>query len=118
MASEFQANEVLYGDVPGFGEWQVGHARQHLRYLSVLAARSPPVILPDIPLFRIGDNQIEISTWFRTHYFDVHVALRNQTGITGVDFSVVDLANPQYFYDFIENHNAEHALLDTALGVA
>ena len=118
MTTEFQANVLLYGDPSGWGEWQVGHARQHLRYLTALAGQSPPVILPDIPLFRVGMTGDEISTWFRTHYFDVHVLLRQQTGITGSDFSVVDLRNPEYFYDFIALHNSEHALLDVAFGVA
>lgn len=118
MTTEFQANQVVYGDAAGFGAWQVGHARQHLRYLGVLARKTPPVILPDVPLFSIGAGPDQIATWFRTHYFDVHVHLREQTHITGPDFSIVDLSNEKFFYDFIGEHNNEHALLDIAFGVA
>lgn len=118
MTTEFQANEVVWGDVPGFGAWQIGHARQHLRYLSVIANFASPIILPDVPLFRVGENKEEVQTWLNTHYFEVHVQLRNITGITGVDFSVVDFTKPDSFYDFVELHNSEHALLDIAFGVA
>jgi hypothetical protein len=117
MSTEFQVTLVEFGDEIGFGAWQTGHARQHLRYLSVLAARSPPVILPDVPLFRIGATRNEVKEWLRTHYFDVHVHLREQTGLTGSDFSNVDFSNPKFFYDFLDLHNTEHTLIDQALGL-
>jgi hypothetical protein len=119
MASEFQVAQVEFGDLVGLGAWQVGHARQHLRYDAVLAARSPPIILPPIPLFRIGENKEEIRTWFQDHYFNVHLLLRQYSGITGgSDFSIVDLSKPEAFYDFLDVHFIEHTLLDAALGVA
>lgn len=117
MTTEFLANEVVWGDVQGFGQWQVGHARQHLRYLGVLAKRTPPIILPDVPLWSVGDNQLEIRAWLNDHYFASHVLLRNITGISGVDFSVVNFSNPESFYDFVDLHNSEHSLLDIAFGV-
>lgn len=194
MTTEFLANEVVWGDVPGFGQWQVGHARQHLRYLNVLATNqvvssihlisggtgftsapnvvlsggggsgataiatvsggavnsltltsngrgyssapsvfffggggtgasastiiSPlPIILPDVPLWSVGNNRLEILAWLNDHYFASHVLLRNITGITGVDFSVVDFSKPEAFYDFVDLHNSEHSLLDSAFGV-
>jgi len=118
MASEFQANTVLFGDEAGWGIWQSGHARQHLRYLSALAALATPIIIPDVPLFNVGSTPNEIQTWFHDHYFAVHVPLRDFTGITGPDFSVVDIGNQEFFYDFLDLHNSEHLLLDIAFGVA
>jgi len=118
MTTEFRPNEFVFGDKIGFAAWQVGHARQHLRYLGVLAARSPPVILADIPLFRVGETKLEIATWFETHYFNVHLPLRQYAPIGGgSNFSYVDLSNPSEFYDFINNHNAEHQLLDQVFGL-
>lgn len=118
MASEFQVSQVEFGDIVGLGAWQVGHARQHLRYLAALAARSPPVILADIPLLRIGEDKEEIRTWFQDHYFNVHLPLRLYAGVSGgSDFSFVDLSSPEAFYDFLDVHFIEHTLLDAALGV-
>lgn len=118
MATDFQVAVLAYGDGPGFAAWQVGHAFQHERYLKVLAARTPPVILPDVPLFRVGETKDEVFSWFQTHYFNVHLPLRQYSGIQGgSDFSYVDLTKPDYFYDFLSDHFAEHQLLDKAFGL-
>ena len=119
MASEFQVSQVEFGDTVGLGAWEVGHARQHLRYNDVLAAATPPVILAPIPLFRIGENEEEIRAWFQDHYFNVHLPLRQFANISGgSDFSYVDLSSPESFYDFLDVHFIEHSLLDVALGLA
>ena len=51
MSSEFTINEVAFNDPAGMGAYEVGHYRQHLDYQAVLAARSPPIILPTFPIF-------------------------------------------------------------------
>ncbi len=120
MTSEFAINQVEYGDVAGMGAWSDGHYRQHLRYNAVLAGRSPSVIIPTFPIFYFpifGGNPTEIKFWLDSHE-NWHEQIRPFANITGANFADLDYRNPLYFYEWQDTHNAEHALLDSAFGVA
>ncbi len=118
MTSEFAINQIEYGDTVGMGLWSDGHYRQHLRYNAVLAGRSPPVLLPTFPIFYFpifDGNDTEIRFWLNSHE-SWHELLRPIANVTGADLSDLDYKNPQYFYEWVDTHNAEHALLDAAFG--
>lgn len=118
MSSEFANNTVLYGDVVGIGVWADGHYRQHLRYNDVLAKRTPPVILPDFPIFwfpLFSGTRKEIRFWLDSHE-QWHEQLRPVANITGPNFADLDWTKEAYFYDWIDTHNVEHDLLDRAFG--
>jgi hypothetical protein len=117
MTTEFSPNLVAYGDVAGLGRWLVGHYRQHLRYNDVLAGRSPPVIIDDFPILELGSNSQERRVWADQHE-KWHELIRPFANVTGIDLANIDFSDPSQFYQWIDLHNAEHALIDTAFGVA
>jgi hypothetical protein len=116
MSSEFGINEVAFGDAAGMGAYEVGHYRQHLDYQTVLAARTPPVILPVFPIFHFGGNAEELKFWLNDHEA-LHELLRPLANVQSVDLSSLDWNNPQLFYVWQDTHKAEHLLLDQAFGV-
>jgi hypothetical protein len=114
--TEFGANLYAFGDTVGRGEWEIGHYRQHLDYQRVLGNRTPPVILPDFPVMRIGETSKEIRFWLDAHE-SLHNLLRPLANVQGTDLSQLDWQNPGYFYEWMQAHNDEHTLLDQAFGV-
>jgi len=117
--TEFAINVVAYGDNAGLGAWLDGHYRQHLKYNSILAGKTPAVVLPEFPILYWpvfgGGSYNEIKTWLDFHE-NWHEQLRPQANVTGSNLSDLEWTNPQYWYDWIDYHNAEHALLDKAFG--
>jgi hypothetical protein len=117
MASEFQANIVAFGDQAGLGLWSDGHYRQHLRYNSTLAARTPPVIIQTFPiLYLVGLSKPEVVFWLDSHE-KWHELIRPYAHVTGVNLSGFDITTPNAWYEWQDLHNAEHLLLDKAFGV-
>lgn len=114
--TEFGANLFAFGDNAGRGEWEIGHYRQHLDYQQKLGGQTPPVILPDFPIMRIGDDPTEIRFWLDAHE-NLHNLLRPIANVSGADLSQLDWRNPEYFYSWMDSHNAEHALLDQFFGL-
>ena len=117
MSTEFDPWEYLFGDRAGESRWLIGHFRQHLAYWNALAAQSPSIIIADHPLLRRGESKLEKKIWVNDHAI-VHSQLRVYTGISGDDYSQIDLDNPKVLDTFFEDHNQEHLLLDQALGLA
>lgn len=114
--SEFNPPIFAYGDEAGRGRWEIGHYRQHLNYLTHLAALSPPILIPDHPLMRIGDSDLEQKLWLEDHA-NTHGLLRAYANVTGVDLSAVDLDDEQEFYVWLDAHAQEHLLIDQAFGL-
>ena len=54
--------------------------------------------------------------WRNTHQL-VHVSLRQVSGVTGVDLSLVDFTNDSDFLVWLEDHANEHAELRSFFGV-
>lgn len=117
MASEFQPSIFAFGDAAGAGQYLVGHFRQHLRYNSVLASKTPPVVIPVFPILSVDGGKIGRRSWLEDHA-NWHNLLRPLANVTGIDLSTVDMDNEQEFYGWIDSHNLEHQLLDIAFGVA
>ena len=115
MSTEFAFNQFQFGDAAGSGIWLIGHYRQHLRYNGVLAARSPPVLIPSFSILTIeGGNK---RAWLDAHA-SWHNLLRPIANVTGIDLAVVDLDDEREFYSWIDAHNLEHQIMDAVFGVA
>lgn len=117
MATEFKITEFEFGDVAGNGFWLIEHYRNHLQYNAVLAARTPPVLLPEFPILTVEGGKIGRKSWLDSHQ-NWHELLRPLANITGVDFSDVNLDNESEFTQWMAAHAAEHAFLDQVFGVA
>jgi len=117
VATEFKITEFEFGDSAGGGFWLVENFRNHLQYNAILAARTPPVLLPVFPIMAIEGGRIGRRSWLESHA-DWHNLLRPLAGATGVDLSVVDLDNENEFTQWMDAHRAEHQFLDQFFGVA
>ena len=117
MPSEFVPPIYLFGDRAGQGRWEISHYRQHLRYINVLASRSPPVIIGYHNLLRLGDTKLTRRVWLNDHE-NVHAQLRSLANVTGIDLSVVDLDDPHEFSIWLDAHATEHGLIDQGLGLS
>lgn len=116
VTSQFQPNLVEWGDIPGLGEWEVGHYRQHLAYQAALAARTPPVIIATYPIFHVGDDPKQVHAWLISHE-NLHEVLRSYANITSSNLSDVDWGQENQFYEWLDIHNLEHQLLDKVFNV-
>lgn len=119
MANYFQLNLVLFGDRAGLGAYEVGHFLQHQQYLRILAGRN--VLLPDYNIIHMASddggqfNENEFA-WWLTQHETIHRALRQQTGVGGVDLSYLDPKSRDSWEIWQEAHRAEHRAFDAALG--
>jgi hypothetical protein len=116
MATEFALNTFEFGDVAGNGAWLIGHFRNHLQYNAVLAARTPPVLLPEFPIMAVEAGKIGRTSWLNSHQ-NWHELLRPLANTTGIDLSEVNMDNESEFYQWIDAHNAEHKFFDQFFGI-
>ena len=117
MASEFQANLVLFGDIQGLGLWESGHFRQHLDYNNFLFKKHPPVFVDVYPIMdMIRFDEAKLRQWLLQHEL-WHEQIRPYANVTNIDLSYFNINSPQSFYDWQELHNAEHQAFDTAFGL-
>lgn len=116
MSTEFALNTLEFGDQAGWGEWLVGHFRQHLRYNLALAIRSPPIIIQEYPILTVEGGQRGLRFWLDSHS-SWHDAVRPFANVTGIDLSEVDFSKEGEFYQWIDLHNQEHAAFDQVFGV-
>ena len=113
---QFSPDQVAFGDFPGYGAWDVGHAREHLQFVQVLAGQSPPFNMPDYNmLVFLGAGNARPSI-VQSHS-DAHRILHAQLGITAVDLSAVNLDEPNSFYDWTGLHATYHAQIRQILGI-
>jgi hypothetical protein len=115
--TQFAANLFTIGDIAGMGLWEDGHYRQHITYVNYLAALTTPVIIPIyniMDLIDMGDPE-KLRFWLDAHN-QWHEQVRPYANVTGVDLSSVDFTNASVFYQWMDDHNAEHALIDQAFG--
>ncbi len=113
---QFAPDQVTFGDIPGYGAWDVGHGREHSIFVQTLAQQTPSVAISDYPLLSFltaGDSR---RVMLQSH-MEAHQALRAALGITGVDLTQYDLDKSSDFYDFLGYHATEHAAIRQALGI-
>ena len=117
VTTQFMPNLFSYGDEAGFGQWLVGHYRQHLAYNQVLAAQTAPIVIPVYPILTLTAGKPGVRFWLDSHE-NWHEAIRPYANVLGIDLSSVDWQNPNEFYQWLDIHNQEHGELDLAFGVA
>jgi hypothetical protein len=114
---QFTPDQVTFGDVPGYGAWDIGHAREHIQFVQVLAAKVPPVLIPDFDLLNLLTAGSSRQAQMQSHQ-NAHALLAQVTGATAVDFAQFNLDDQGDFYSFAGYHATTHAQIRAALGIA
>lgn len=113
---QFAPDQVTFGDIPGYGNWENGHAREHSQFVQVLAQQVPSVAISDFNLLSFLTAGSARRVMMQSH-MESHQALRAALGITGVDLTQYDLDKSSDFYDWLGYHSSEHAAIRQALGI-
>lgn len=113
---QFQPDQVTFHDIPGYGAWDVGHGREHLQFVQVLALQIPTVQIPAFDMLSFLNAGNSRKSILQTHA-QVHEIIRGVTGVQGVDLSEVNFDDRDAFYDWLGTHATEHANIRAALGI-
>lgn len=111
---QFQPDQVTFKDIPGYGAWDIGHMREHLQFVQVLAANH--ISVPDFDFLSFLTAGSARGSIVQSHA-QAHVLLRAALGITGVDLSAVNLDDSDDFYSWLGYHASDHALIRQQLGI-
>lgn len=114
--AQFSPDQCSFGDVAGYGAWDISHGREHIQFIQALAALTPPVTLPDPDLLSLLTAGSARSSQVNSHYTQ-HQLLRQATGVEGVDLTQVNLDDPNDFYSWLGYHAQEHQQLRQVLGL-
>lgn len=113
---QFAPDQVTFGDIPGYGNWDIAHAREHQQFIQVLAQQTPSIPISAYNLLAFltaGDQRRGIGESHR----EVHQALSAALGITGTDYTQYNLDDSSDFYTFLGYHSTDHAAIRQALGI-
>ena len=114
--AQFAPDQCTFGDVAGYGTWDVNHGREHIQFVQALAALTPAVVLPDPDLLALLTAGQARRSQVQSHMAH-HNLLRAATGVQGVDLSQVDLDDQGDFYSWLGYHAQEHQQLRQVLGL-
>lgn len=112
----FTHDQCLYGDDEGFGYWHDEHWLEHIQFIQIGLGTTPPVFVPSYNFAQWSWEPELAVRWLAAHS-EVHDVLRSLTGISGTDLSVTDLRDETSWYEWMDSHAQEHALLRQALGI-
>ncbi len=113
---QFSPDQVTFDDGPGLGLWDTGHHREHEQFVTVLAGRTPAVLLPNYDFLQMLTAGAARRSVAESHQ-QVHDQLRRITGVAGTDYSQYDLSKSEDFYSFTGLHATEHTAIRLALGI-
>ncbi len=113
---QFAPDQVTFKDLPGYGAWDIGHGREHSQFVATLTQQTPPVQISDYPLLAFLTAGDARRVMLESHG-EAHEALRNATGVTGVDLTQFNLDEASDFYTWLGYHAQEHAAIRAALGI-
>jgi len=113
---QFSPDQVNFGDIAGYGTWDIGHGREHIQFVQTLSVRVPAVLIPNFDLLTLLSGGNARRSLIESHA-QSHNLLRAALGITGQDLSVVDMDEQGSFYDWTGAHATEHAIIRQALGL-
>ena len=113
---QFQPDQVSFGDLAGYGAWDIAHGREHIQFVQALAALTPPILIPDFDLLTFLTAGGARPSIMQSHA-QSHTLLRAALGITGSDLSTSNLDDQGDFYDWLGYHAQEHAEIRQALGM-
>jgi hypothetical protein len=113
----FLPDQVLPHDPAGFGRWLTGHSLEHTQMSQLVGTVGTPIA--NIPLYDIlswSDDPARVVFWLNIHQ-QIHQALRDQSGVTGIDLSLVDFNDDDDFLVWQLDHSVEHKQLRFAYGL-
>jgi len=112
----FSPDQVDFGDLPGYGAFDIGHHREHLQFVQTLAMLPSPILIPDFDFMQfLTAGQVRRSQ-IVTHY-QAHLLLRQALNVQGVDLTQFNLDGSDDFYSFTGYHASEHSLIRQTLGI-
>lgn len=112
----FSPDMVLPHDAAGWGRWLGGHSIEHGQFANIASTLTPPAIIPAWDIFSWSDEPLRSVFWKNVHQ-TIHVALRQQSGVSGIDLSLIDFNNDADFLVWQNDHATEHAQLRAYYGV-
>lgn len=113
---QFSPDIATFGDVTGYGAFDIGHAREHEQFVTTLAAQTPPIIIANYDLLNFLTSGGSQKAQLEAHQ-EAHTLLSQATGITAVDFTQFDLNNQDDFYNFLGYHQTTHQQLRQFFGI-
>ena len=117
MTALFFHTTVLPDDPTGFGVWLIEHYYEHREFVALGLQQTPTQFIPDYAILDWSDQPGLQKQWLSAHQ-DIHNSLRAWTGVQGIDLATVDLSDHAAWFDWLDAHAQEHALIETALGVS
>lgn len=112
----FFHDTVLPKDPIGFSIWLQEHYLEHVQFVTLFQQQTPPIFIPDYNFALWDDDPKVVSSWLEAHEAS-HVALRTNTGVSGIDLADVDLTKEDEWYTWMDDHADEHSLIRSALGI-
>jgi hypothetical protein len=112
----FSPDQVAPHDAAGFGRWLMGHFYEHKQFITLALALTTPGSIPDYNLKQWDDDPLFVIGWLNAHQ-TVHAAVRQITGVSGIDLSLVDLNDDDDFLLWQNSHSIEHAQERAFFGV-
>jgi len=113
---QFQPDQATFGDIAGYGAFDIGHAREHIQFVTTLQQQSPAVLIPDFDFLSFLTAGNARKSIVQSHA-QAHQLLRSALGISGSDLSAVNLDDQGSFYDWLGSHATEHATIRQQLGI-
>lgn len=113
----FSPDQVSFGDLAGYGAFDIGHAREHLQLVDLAAtALNPAVVLPNYDFLNFLTAGGARKAQLQAHW-TAHELLNQIVGVTSIDYSEVDLDNPDDFYSWLGYHSTTHAQYRQFFGI-
>ena len=107
---------VLPNDPAGLSIWLQEHYLEHQQFVTLFQNQAPPVFIPDYNFAIWGDSRSTQASWLQAH-MTAHQALRAFDGVSGIDLANVDLSKEDQWFEWMDDHRAEHADHRAALGI-
>lgn len=117
MTILFYPDRVLPHDPAGWGRYLMGHFLEHEQMRGIALTVTPPANIPAYQIQQWADSPAAVASWLVSH-FTIHQALRAQSGVTGIDLSIVDFSDDEDFLLWQDDHGDEHSILRQFYGIA
>jgi hypothetical protein len=112
----FFHSTVLPHDPAGFAIWLQEHYLEHAQFVRLFQSQTTPIFIPDYNFALWSDDKKVTSAWLESHQ-TAHQALRTYTGVSGIDLADVDLTKDDQWFEWMDDHAAEHTDIRHALGI-
>jgi hypothetical protein len=82
------------------------------------ATLSSPIIIPVFPILNLlSQGDVIVRKFWLNMHEQWHEQVRPFANVQSIDLSLVDFDKPTSFYEWMDSHNQEHNLIDTAFGL-